>query len=129
MNQDVLKSLPPIHHLLGGHEIQWNAEKREITVSYIALESFTNPRGTVEGGMICAMLDDAMGILAALNQMQKPAATINLSMDFLRPCNVGDVQAKAWFIKEGRKILSIESEAWQNNKMIARTTANFFIMS
>lgn len=129
MNQDVLKSLPPIHHLLGGHEIQWNSEKREITVSYIALESFTNPRGTVEGGMICAMLDDAMGILAALNQMQKPAATINLSMDFLRPCNVGDVQAKAWFIKEGRKILSIESEAWQNNKMIARTTANFFIMS
>lgn len=123
-----LEQLPPIHHLLGGHNIHWDADKREITVSYTALESFTNPRGSIEGGMLCAMLDDAMGILAALNQTKKPAATINLSMDFFRPCQVGDVQAKAWFIKEGRKILSIESEAWQHGKLVAKTSAAFMIL-
>jgi uncharacterized protein (TIGR00369 family) len=123
-----LDQLPPIHHLLGGHNIHWNTEKREISVSYIALESFTNPRGSVEGGMICAMLDDAMGILATLNQTEKPAATINLSMDFFRPCAIGEVQAKAWFIKEGRKILSIESEAWQQGKLVAKTSATFMVL-
>lgn len=123
-----LEQLPPIHHLLGGHNIQWDTEKREIAVSYIALESFTNPRGSIEGGMICAMLDDAMGILATLNQTAKPAATINLSMDFFRPCEIGEVYAKAWFIKEGRKILSIESEAWQHGKLVAKTSAAFMVL-
>ena len=128
MENKILEHLPPIHHLLGGHSIQWDAERRQLTVNYIALESFTNPRGSIEGGMICAMLDDAMGILAALNQTSKPAATINLSMDFFRPCEVGEVQAKAWFIKEGRKILSIESEAWQQGKLVAKTSAAFMVL-
>ena len=128
MENKILEHLPPIHHLLGGHNIQWDIEKREIAVSYTALESFTNPRGSVEGGMICAMLDDAMGILAALNQTAKPAATINLSIDFFRPCEVGEVQAKAWFIKEGRKILSLESEAWQQGKLVAKTNAAFMVL-
>ncbi|KMV00233.1 PaaI family thioesterase [Acinetobacter schindleri] len=129
MENKILEHLPPIHHLLGGHNIQWDAERRQLTVNYIALESFTNPRGSIEGGMICAMLDDAMGILAALNQISKPVATINLSMDFFRPCEVGEVQAKAWFIKEGKTILSIESEAWQHNKLVAKTSASFIILS
>ncbi|EZQ01223.1 PaaI family thioesterase [Acinetobacter sp. Ver3] len=128
MDEQVLSNLPPIHHLLGGHQLQWDKEKRVISVQYIALESFTNPRGSVEGGMICAMLDDAMGILAALNQTEKPAATINLTIDFLRPCEVGEVLAKAWFIKEGRKILSIESEAWQHGKLVAKTSAAFMVL-
>ncbi|WP_180028010.1 PaaI family thioesterase [Acinetobacter sp. YH16032] len=128
MDEQVLSNLPPIHHLLGGHQLQWDKEKREISVQYTALESFTNPRGSVEGGMICAMLDDAMGILAALNQTEKPAATINLTIDFFRPCEVGEVLAKAWFIKEGRKILSIESEAWQHGKLVAKTSAAFMVL-
>ncbi|WOE32931.1 MULTISPECIES: PaaI family thioesterase [unclassified Acinetobacter] len=128
MKTTIFSQLPPIHHLLGGHNIHWDADQREISIDYIALESFTNPRGTVEGGMICAMLDDAMGILAALNHIQKPAATINLSMDFFRACEVGTVQTKAWFIKEGKKILRIESEAWQSQTLIAKTSATFMIL-
>lgn len=123
-----LNQLPPIHHLLNGHNIQWDENNRVLRVDYIAMESFTNPRGTVEGGMICAMLDDAMGLLANLNKMQKPAATINLSMDFFKPCVVGEIHTKAWFIKEGRKILSIESEAWQHDKLIAKTSAAFMVL-
>lgn len=129
MENKILEHLPPIHHLLGGHNIQWDAERRQLTVNYIALESFTNPRGSIEGGMICAMLDDAMGILAALNQTSKPAVTINLSMDFFRSCEVGEVQAKAWFIKEGKTILSIESEAWQQGKLVAKTSAAFMVLN
>ena len=128
MPNDILTALPPIHHLLGGHNIQWDAEQRQLTVDYIALEQFTNPRGTVEGGMICAMLDDVMGILAALNQAKHDAATINLSMDFFKPCHVGIVKTKARFIKEGHKILNLESEAWQQGKLVAKTSAAFMLL-
>lgn len=129
MTAITLNSLPPIHQLLGGHDIQWNAEQTELSIRYMALESFTNPRGTVEGGMICAMLDDVMGLFANLANQGKPATTINLNTDFLRPCMVGEVITKCRFIKQGNSILNIESEAWQQQKLIARSTANFMVLA
>ena len=123
-----LEHLPPIHHLLNGHELEWDADLRHLKIKYTAQESFTNPRGTVEGGMLCAMLDDAMGILAGLNQAERPATTINLSLDFFRPCQVGVVETRAYFIKEGQKILNLESEAWQDNKLIAKSSAAFMVL-
>lgn len=128
MTPSTLTKLPPIHHLLGGHNIQWNADQTELEISYIALDSFTNLRGSVEGGMVCAMLDDVMGLFAYLANNQTPATTINLTMDFLRPCQVGTVLTKCRFTKQGKAILSLESEAWQNQKMIARSTANFMVL-
>jgi uncharacterized protein (TIGR00369 family) len=128
MTPSTLTNLPPIHHLLGGHNIQWNADQTELEISYVALDSFTNPRGSVEGGMVCAMLDDVMGLFAYLANHQTPATTINLTMDFLRPCQVGTVLTKCRFTKQGKAILSLESEAWQNQKMIARSTANFMVL-
>ena len=124
-----LEHLPPIHHHLGGHNIQWNTDHTELEISYVALDSFTNPRGSVEGGMVCAMLDDVMGLFAYLANQQTPATTINLTMDFLRPCQVGTVLTKCRFIKQGKVILNIESEAWQNQKLIARSTANFMVLN
>lgn len=129
MNQDFLAQLPPIHHHLGGHNITWNAEKTELQIYYNALQSFTNPRGSIEGGMICAMLDDVMGLFAFIANQQRPATTISLSMDFLRPCSVGEVMTKCRFIKHGKTVLNIESEAWQNNKIIARSNANFLVLT
>lgn len=128
MTPSTLTNLPPIHHLLGGHNIQWNADQTELEISYVALDSFTNPRGSVEGGMVCAMLDDVMGLFAYLANNQTPATTINLTMDFLRSCQVGTVLTKCRFTKQGKAILSLESEAWQNQKMIARSTANFMVL-
>lgn len=78
--------------------------------------------------MVCAMLDDVMGLFAYLANNQTPATTINLTMDFLRPCQVGTVLTKCRFTKQGKAILSLESEAWQNQKMIARSTANFMVL-
>ncbi len=103
------------------YPLEW--QNTELTIHYTALESFTNPRGTIEGGMVCAMLDDVMGLFAFLANDSKPATTINLTMDFLRPCAVGEVITKCRFIKQGKTVLNLESEAWQNNKMIARSTA------
>ena len=128
MTLSPLVNLPPIHHLLGGHNIQWNADQTELEISYVALDSFTNPRGSVEGGMVCAMLDDVMGLFAYLANHETPVTTINLTMDFLRPCQVGTVLTKCRFTKQGKAILCLESEAWQNHKMIARSTANFMVL-
>lgn len=122
------KQLPPIHNFLIGHDIIWNEDKSELKITYQAQETFTNPRGHIQGGMICAMLDDVMGILANINKTKLPATTCKLTIDFLRPCYIGSIQTKAWFIKEGNLILSIESEAWQNQKLVAKSSSTCVVL-
>lgn len=122
------KQLPPIHYFLHGHALDWDTATRTLTVNYVATQAMCNPHGSIEGGMICAMLDDAMGILAALNQTERPATTINLHMDFFRPCQIGVVHCTARFSKEGRKILHLHSEAWQQDKLIASADAAFLLI-
>lgn len=120
--------LPPIHHHLGGHDIAWDDAQGILQIKYVTKDSFTNPRGSVEGGMLCAILDDVMGILSVFHQGSKPAATINMHIDFFKPCQVGEVTAKAWFIKQGSRVLSMESEVWQDDKRIAKCSSAFLVL-
>lgn len=121
--------LPPIHHCLGGHQIEWDPQSQKLNISYLGKAEFCNPRGSIEGGMICAMLDDAMGLFAFYANDQKPATTINLSMDFFRPCLPAVVQVQCYFIKRGRQILNIEAVAMQQDKLIAKMVANFMVIA
>lgn len=120
--------LPPIHHTLGGHDLNWDIEQQIFTAKYMGTYAFTNPRGHIEGGMICAMLDDAMGIFAICANENRAATTINLTMDFLRPCHIGEITVQCQFLRQGRKILNIDASAWQDEKVVARMTANFLVL-
>jgi uncharacterized protein (TIGR00369 family) len=124
-----LKQLPPIHHTLGGHAITWDAQQQHLYINYLGKPEFCNPRGSIEGGMLCAMLDDAMGLFAYYANGQKAATTIHLSLDFLRPCAVGVVEVRCYFIKQGRQILNIEAVATQQDKLIAKMVANFMVLA
>ena len=122
------EKLPPIHHLLGGHDVTYDVSQGSLQAKYQALADFTNPKNTVEGGMICAMLDDAMGILAHVVE-NKPSSTVSLSMEFLRPCQIGEVLVMAQVIRQGKSVLNLESQAWQNGKMLTKCQAVFLILS
>lgn len=122
-------ALPPIHHCLGGHDIHWDSQSQKLSIHYIGKAEFCNPRGSIEGGMICAMLDDAMGLFAYYGNQQKPATTINLTMDFFRPCLPGVVDVQCYFIKQGRQILNIEAVAMQQEKLVAKMVANFMVLA
>ncbi len=128
---DILQQLelPPIHKTLAGHDLKWDAQTQTFNVKYIGIEAFTNPRGHIEGGMLCAMLDDAMGLFAVLSNDGHPATTINLTMDFLRPCTVGEISVTCQYLRRGNKILNIDAVALQNNKIVARSTANFLVLN
>lgn len=51
--------LPPAAALLGWEAI--DIRPGYVRVRYAAWEAFYNPQGTVQGGFLAAMLDDAMG--------------------------------------------------------------------
>jgi hypothetical protein len=58
--------MPPVARLLGWTLLSIDPERGEIRVSFEAKPDFLNPAGTVQGGILSAMLDDTMGPAASL---------------------------------------------------------------
>jgi len=120
---------PPIHTFLGGkvekvqQENGWKA-----VISYQPRPEFANPMGHLQGGMLCSMLDDAMGLFAIIAQEGTPSATITINVSFLRPCHIAPVEVEVYFVRQGRRISNIESVAYQNGKEVGKASAAFTIV-
>ena len=120
---------PPIHTFLGGQIEKLEHENGlKAVISYQPRAEFANPMGHVQGGMICSMLDNAMGLFAILAQEGTPSATVTMNVSFLRPCNISAVEVHVYFVRQGRRISNIESVAYQNAKEVAKASAAFTIV-
>ncbi len=129
--QEFLENLqpPPIHHFLRGKVQKVEQEDGwKVRLSYQPRAEFANPMGHVQGGMICSMLDDAMGLFAIIVQEGRPSATVTMNVSFLRPCNIAEVDIAVYFVRQGRKISNIESIAYQNGKEVAKASAAFMLV-
>jgi uncharacterized protein (TIGR00369 family) len=77
-----LEHVGPIHVREGGHEL---------VLGLRAEEHHLNHRGTVQGGLLSAFADFALGrAIEADAQDDKDRATVSLTVDFLKPAQEGD---------------------------------------
>ena len=58
---DHMKEVPPAAVLLGCEVISVDAKSGEVQLRFLADRQFANRHGTVQGGMLAAMLDSATG--------------------------------------------------------------------
>ena len=78
----------------------------------------------VQGGFVTAMLDSCMAqLVLALKNGQVNPLTLDINVQFLRPCTVGDILVRAKYIKDGRTIAYTSAELFQNEKIVASATA------
>ena len=87
--------------------------------------------GAVHGGVIGALLEHA-AIMQLFHQLvpEHTPKTINISIDYLRPCLADrDTVAKATVIKQGRRIANVRVVAHQDSpdRPIAAAHAHFLI--
>jgi uncharacterized protein (TIGR00369 family) len=131
---DVLKDvaafrepLPPCAFLLG-----WEAREMRpgfVRVHYLAREDFYNPQGNVQGGILAAMLDDAMGPAAfTLLPENAFAPTLELSVSYLRPARAGTLIAEGRVVHESRRFMRLEgSISTEEGQLIATARATVVI--
>src|ERR1700709_248334 len=75
---------PPCADLLGWTLLESDAEKGTAKLAFEGRAEFRNPAGFVQGGMLAAMLDDAMGpAVLIMSGGALYTATINLNVNFL----------------------------------------------
>ena len=81
-----------------------------------------NPDGSVQGGMMAAMLDDVTSLLIIIetNGRVYPAST-DLHTMHHRPLIKGKVKARASIIKKGKKISTTRGELFDREGQLATT--------
>ena len=121
--------LPPVHDCLRGKlEHVDHTENLNVRMSYQPRDEFANPMGHVQGGMICSMLDNSMGLFALIANKGQPSATITINVAFVRPCQIAHVDVEVYFVRQGRRVSHIESVAYQNGKAVAKASAAFTVI-
>ena len=59
---------PPSARHLGLELIDFSVDEGWAEMAFMPRAEFANPAGMVQGGFVCAMLDDAMGLTASISQ-------------------------------------------------------------
>lgn len=119
---------PPVFLLLGGRFLEVDAEAGLLRSQYTAAETFRNPAGAVQGGMLGAMLDDATASLVdSTLKSGEWVATLNLNLSFLRPARPGLIQAEARIVRRGRDVCHVQAVLSQDGKEVASAQATCLI--
>ena len=94
---------PPVAELLGIRLV--SVGDGECVFEMQALPEHANPMGTVQGGVICALADAAMGLAyASLLDEGESFTTLELKTNYLRPVTDGMLVATGRVVHNGRTI-------------------------
>ena len=120
---------PGCSFLLQQKTIEYIPEQ-SLTVIYPVKEEFLNLAGSMQGGLICAALDNTFGHLCYLVTDKVPIATIDISTTFHRPIFLGDtLKTVARIQSKGKTTIHLIGEAFNNdNKLIATAVTNYLIL-
>ena len=119
-----LPSTPPVARLLGAQPLALDLAQGRLSVAYEATAAFLNPAGTVQGGMLCAMLDDVTAcLLDASLAGEGVVLTLNLNVAFHRPARPGPLRAEACFVHRGRRVANLSATLSQGGRAVASATA------
>jgi uncharacterized protein (TIGR00369 family) len=122
---DHLKEVPPAARLLGREVVSVDATSGEVRLRFVADPQFANRHGTVQGGMLAAMLDSATGnaVMASL-PADRTAVTTRLDTTFVRPAALGPLTATARVAKQDGELVFAEAELLDSSgQIVARARA------
>ncbi|MFI5776222.1 PaaI family thioesterase [Nocardia sp. NPDC051570] len=122
----------PIVSLLGGAAAMSVAEG-EVGFTCVPDESVYNPIGLVHGGLVCTMLDSAIG--CAFHTTLPPGigyTSIEIKINYLRPvrADTGEIRVRGWVTKPGRRVGFGEGEVRDGEgKLLASASSSLLVLS
>jgi uncharacterized protein (TIGR00369 family) len=109
--EEILAFEPPAARLLGREVVAVNTEEGGATVRYTAPPEFLNRHGTVQGGLLAAMLDSATALgLYGVLPAEQTAVTVNLNVTYVRPGRVGTFMAHSRLLKRDARFAEVSAE-------------------
>jgi uncharacterized protein (TIGR00369 family) len=99
----------PVAGLLSAQPIRCDPQHGRITVSFQARRDFCNLIGSVQGGMLAAMLDLAMSfaVLCSLEDGHV-VPSLEIKTTFIAPARPGEIYGEGIMVRRGRSIAFME---------------------
>jgi len=117
---------PPCAVLLGWKLLDAKPEQGWIRVGFDGKREFCNPGGFIQGGFLCAMLDDTMGPAAfIMGKGELYTPTIDMHVSFLSPAKVGPIIGEGSVVQLGKTIVFLEGKLMDDKgTLLAKATAS-----
>lgn len=111
---------PPSAAWMGMDLVNYWPKERRVRLSFEPNEDMRNFGGTVQGGLLAAMMDDAMGSLTffALGGRFAPAS-IDLQTHFFVAVPLEPIEVEAQIIRAGKAIAFAEAKLFRSDGQLA----------
>ncbi len=116
---------PPCSQTLGFRVVAVSQAERTVEVTFEAkAELFGNPMKQIQGGYLCAMLDECMSVACQVaSGMTHVAPTVEMKTSFFRPAMPGPLRGVGRVIRLGKTIAFTEGELFDaEGRMVAKAT-------
>jgi uncharacterized protein (TIGR00369 family) len=120
------RNVPPTGALFNMVVTDIDQDTHVVHMQFTVDDRLTNPRGTIQGGIIAAMLDDAAAY-AGIVALGEPGfiATLELKTSFFAPAYPGTLYAEGRCLKMGRSSCFLEADLKDaDGKLLARMTSS-----
>jgi uncharacterized protein (TIGR00369 family) len=99
----------PVAGLLGARPLRCDPQHGRMTIAFHARHDFCNLMGSVQGGMLTAMLDLAMAF-AALCTLEDGyrVPSLEVKTTFIAPARAGEITGEGMLVRKGRTIAFME---------------------
>ena len=86
-------------------------ESNRVKMAFNTTETICNKWGGIQGGMVAAMLDDAMAIAVGLSlEWGQISPTLEMKTSFVAAARPGRILAEGWVVRRGRSVAFAEAE-------------------
>ena len=119
------KNQPTGSQTLGFRIVGVNQAARSVDVEFEArAELLLNPMKQIQGGYLCAMLDECMSVACMVaSGMTAVAPTLEMKTTFFRPGQPGKIRGVGKVVKWGRQVAFTEGELFDpEGRTLARAT-------
>ncbi len=119
------KNQPTGSQTLGFRMVAVSQAEKMVEVAFDArAELLLNPMKQIQGGYLCAMLDEAMSVACMVaSGMTHVAPTLEMKTSFLRPAKPGPIKGIGRVVKWGRSVAFTEGELYDpDGKLLAKAT-------
>jgi uncharacterized protein (TIGR00369 family) len=107
---------PPSARHLGFELIDLSIDGGWAEVAFHPKPEFANPAGAVQGGFVCAMLDDAMSVAASISQrFSVIVPTLQIAVNYLRPTPMERVIARGEVLRFGSSAVFMQGTLRDTN--------------
>jgi uncharacterized protein (TIGR00369 family) len=116
---------PPSSRMLGWRLMDAKPDLGWIRIGFDGKPDFCNPAGAIQGGILCAMLDDTMGpAVFVKTDGRLYTATIGMNVSFLAPAGVGPIIGEATVTQLGKSVAFVEGRLFNEaGRILAQATS------